>query len=96
MTGEINKGDAVIFEQYDGQPLLNGQIVVFNKDNKKIIHRIIDIQTLKGEEVYYTKGDANQQKDQDYITADDVIGIVKLRVIKIGWPTIWLSEIIKN
>jgi signal peptidase I len=93
MTGSINKGDAVIFEQYRGQELEEGQVIIFYKDNIQTIHRIEDIQLLNGETIYYTKGDNNQQKDDGYRIEQDIIGIVKFKLIYIGWPTIWVKQI---
>ena len=93
MTGSINKGDAVFFEQYRGQELEEGQVIIFYKDNIQTIHRIEDIQILNGETIYYTKGDNNQQKDDGYRLEKDIIGVVKFKLIYIGWPTIWVNEI---
>lgn len=96
MQGTIQKGDAVIFEKYDGQELQEGQIIIFNKDNVKTIHRIEKIQVKDNEYIYYTKGDNNEQIDEDYRTNDDIIGIVKLKILYIGWPTIMVNEIFNN
>lgn len=93
MTGSINKGDAIFFEQYNGQELEEGQIIVFYKDKIQTIHRIQDIQVLNGETIYYTKGDNNQQKDEEYRTENDIIGVVKFRLLYIGWPTIWIKQL---
>lgn len=96
MTGSINKGDAIIFEQYTGQELEEGQVIIFNKENVVTIHRIQDIQILNGDTIYYTKGDYNEQQDKGYRKSEDIIGVVKFRLINIGWPTIWLNEFITN
>jgi signal peptidase I len=93
MTGSINKGDAIIFEQYKGQELEEGQVIIFYKDNIQTIHRIQDIQLLNGETIYYTKGENNQQKDDGYRIEQDIIGVVKFKLIYIGWPTIWVKQL---
>lgn len=93
MAGSINKGDAIFFEQYRGQKLEEGQVIVFLKDNVQTIHRIDDIQILNGETIYYTKGDNNQQKDEGYRIEQDIKGIVKFRLLYIGWPTVWLNQL---
>ena len=92
MTGSINKGDAILFEQYKTQKLEEGQVIVFYKDGIQTIHRIQDIQILNGETIYYTKGDNNQQKDDGYRTEDEILGIVKFKLNYIGWPTIWVNQ----
>ena len=93
MTGSINKGDAVIFEQYKKQELYIGDVIIFILDKTPTIHRIVDIQTLNNEKIYYTKGDNNQDNDQGFRVESDIKGIVKFRVIYIGWPTLWVNEL---
>ncbi len=93
MAGTINKGDAVVFEQYHKQSLEKGQIIVFVKDNIKTIHCIEAIQIKNNETIYYTKGTNNQQQDEGYRTNQDIIGIVKFKIPGIGWPTIWLNDL---
>ena len=93
MTGSIDKGDAVIYEQYENQPINEGTIIIFEEEGRKIIHRVIDVQQLNGETIYYTKGDANQDKDDGYRTEKDIISIVKFRIIDIGWPTLMVNDL---
>ena len=93
MTGTIDKGDAVVFERYDKQELEDGQIIVFVKDNVKTIHSIESIVVKNNETIYYTKGTNNQQRDEGYRTDKDIIGVVKFKIIDIGWPTIWLNDL---
>lgn len=96
MTGSIDKGDAVFFEKYEGQELEKGKVIIFNKDNVTTIHRIVDVQTLNNEKIYFTKGDYNQQGDGGYRTKQDISGVVDFRIIEIGWPTIWVNDLFKN
>ena len=93
MTGTINKGDAVVFEQYSNQPINEGTVIVFDDGEKKVIHRVIDVQQLNEETIYYTKGDANQQNDDGYRTKNDIVAIVKFKVMYIGWPTIFINNL---
>ncbi len=93
MTGTINKGDAVVFESYDNQIISTGQVIIFEKNNMSIVHRVIDIKQVDGEYRYYTKGDANGQADEGYITNNEILGISKFRIIYIGYPTLWLRDI---
>jgi signal peptidase I len=95
MTGTLNVGDAIIYERYDGGQIQNGQIVIFDTKGFKTIHRIIKISNIDGETRYITKGDANKEQDKDYITKKDIVGLVKLRVKYIGWPTLWLRKLFK-
>ena len=93
MTGYLNKGDAIIYEQYQEQIIKKGQVIVFDSNNRKVIHRVIDITERNGEIRIYTKGDANETADPDYITTDDVIGVEVLKIKYLGYPTVWMREL---
>ena len=93
MTGTINKGDAVIYEQYKNQNIEEGQIVVFNYNGIPTIHRIVEINRVNGEYRYYTKGDANPYTDDGYSTITDIEGIVLFKVKYIGYPTLLLRQL---
>ena len=96
MTGEINKGDMIIYERYEDQPIQEGQIVVFLQNESRIVHRVVKIETVKGETRYYTKGDANETPDSGYRTRADIFGLTDVKLAYIGYPTLWLREIISN
>lgn len=96
MTGTINKGDAIIYETYQGDLLKNNKIIVFNNEDIKTIHRIVKVENINGEIRYYTKGDANQSMDNGYITSDQIIGTYKFRIQYIGYPTLWIRDIFKH
>jgi len=95
MTGEINKGDVIIYEQYDDQEIREGQIIVFSQQTNKIIHRVVRIEEIGGEVRYYTKGDANYAEDPGYRTEADIVGLTDLKVAYIGYPTLWLHELLE-
>lgn len=93
MTGTINKGDAVIYERYDKEKIVEGNVIIFNYNDIRTIHRVDEIKRVNGVNRYYTKGDANSKRDEGYITDDKIYGIVKLKVKYIGYPTLWLREL---
>lgn len=95
MTGTINKGDIAIFEKYDSdEDVETGDIIVFNRDGEKIVHRVIDQRIIESESRYYTKGDANQQEDDGYTKKEAIIGHVKGRIPYIGYLTLWVNNLI--
>ena len=96
MTGELNKGDIAIYEQYDDQEIEEGKVIVFSKHGKKVIHRVVDIAHINGQTRYYTKGDMNSELDVGYITDGDIIGLVELKLPYFGYPTLWLRELVKD
>jgi signal peptidase len=95
MTGELNQGDVAIFERLVDQPVIEGQVIAFEKDGTVIIHRVADIQTINGITRYYTKGDANEDLDAGFILRSNIIGLVNFKIPYIGYPTIWIRNIFK-
>ena len=93
MTGTIDKGDAVIFEKYNDQEIQKGQVIIFDYDGIQTVHRVDEIKIVNDEYRYYTKGDANEKRDESYITKDKIDGLVKFKIKYIGYPTLWIRSI---
>ena len=90
-------GDAVIFEKIELEEqsvIEKGMIICYKHGAKYVTHRVVDIVTKDSEMLYQTKGDNNKENDEYLVNAQDVVGIVKLRIKSIGWPTIWFQELI--
>lgn len=93
MTGEINKGDVVMYERFENQIIQEGQVIIFKVDKTTIIHRVVDIEVVNGQVRYYTKGDANENVDPGYITNSNIVGVTTFKIAYIGYPTIWIRDI---
>ena len=96
MTGELNKGDVVIFERYEKQTIEEGQVIVFEKNDSMIVHRVADIQIINGITRYYTKGDANDDVDAGYITSASIVGVADYKLPFFGYPTLWMRSLFKR
>jgi signal peptidase len=93
MTGELNRGDAIIFERYEDQTIEEGQVIVFEKGKNKVVHRVVEVQNINGVTRYYTKGDANEDNDAGYITRAEIIGLTDYKIPYVGMPTLWVREL---
>lgn len=93
MKGAINKGDIIIYQKSKDVKLED--VIVFQKEKFKIVHRVVDVKNINEEQRLYTKGDANPQKDDDYVTNKNYIGKVLFRIKYLGEPTLWLKNIFK-
>ena len=51
---------------------------------------------MDGERRYITKGDANEGNDSGYRTDSDIVGVVRLKVVYIGYPSLWLRQIMNK
>lgn len=93
MTGELNVGDVIVYERYEGQAIEEGDIFVFSKNNTLVVHRVVEITHVNSETRYYTKGDANETRDAGYVTAADIIGVTDFKVAYVGYPSLWMQRL---
>ena len=93
MTGAINKGDAIIYEVYDDQIIEEGDVLIFDKNGTTYVHRVIKIENVEGQIRYTTKGDANESADTGYVVGSNIIGIHRVKISFIGYPTLWINSI---
>lgn len=93
MTGSINKGDAILYRAYDDQKISVGDVIIFEKNGSRIVHRVVQINDVNGVVRYYTKGDSNTTVDEGYITKDNIYGLVEFRIKYVGYPTLWVREL---
>ena len=91
MEPKISKGDVVIVDK-NYNKINVGDVLAYNHDGKVIIHRIYRIVKNNDEYFIYTKGDANNDYDKYKVTEDLFIGIVKIKIPLIGYPTVLLNE----
>ncbi len=96
MTGEINKGDIIIYEEYGDQVIFEGLVIVFEKDSSVIVHRVEKIEIINGIKRYYTKGDANEDPDAGFITEGNIIGVVNYKLPFLGYPSLWIRNLFKR
>jgi len=93
MTGTIDKGDVIVYKEIEKNEKVNeGDVVIFNKNGSRVVHRVVQITKVNNVYRYYTQGDANPTMDVWYVVDNEIIGKVKFKIIKIGFPTIWLNE----
>ncbi len=92
MQKYLTIGDTILFEKYKKQTIDKGDIIIYNRDNRNIIHRVVEINVFNGENVYRTKGDNNDTIDKGYVYRKDIVGIVITRIKYIGYPSIWLKK----
>lgn len=92
MSGSIEKGDIVVFKSTKDNIKVD-DVIVFKKDDIRVVHRVNKIRNVNNEFRYYTKGDANITPDEKYVTDNELMGKVLFRIRYIGQPTLWLREL---
>lgn len=99
MSPAIEKGDVIILKSMKNEEtrkIKKGDVLVYNHDNKIIVHRVIK-KSNNGETISFkTKGDYNNAKDSWTVKQEEVIGIVKFRIRWVGMPTVALNELLNK
>ena len=99
MSPAIEKGDVIVLKSMkneEARKIKKSDVLVYNHDNKIIVHRVIK-KSNNGETISFkTKGDYNNAKDSWTVKQEDVIGIVKIRIRWIGMPTVALNELLNK
>lgn len=95
MVPTIHVGDLLVLQGRTEEGLQVGDIIVYVDDwnPNPIVHRIVEIEDIEGTLHYYTKGDANAQRDPGSRTIDEVVGEVVLIIPWIGYVSLWLKEL---
>lgn len=91
-----NRGDVVIIEKVNAKSVKNLKkydIIEYKLDNIIVAHRITYIEKHNdGTRLYITKGDNNNVADKEKVTPDQINGIVKFKIPKVGYPSVWLND----
>jgi len=100
MSPHIHVGDFVIVERLDDEgiaELEEGDVLVFEMTGRVIVHRIVAVgMGTHGQPTFVTQGDANNAPDAWVVEKEEVIGTTRLRMPMIGYPTLWVHEILRG
>lgn len=94
----IYRGDTIIVKKIKEEEINKlevGDIIVYKKENKIIVHRIYSIIETGENKFIQTKGDNNKSPDNYLVELKEVIGTTDKVIKYIGYPTVWLSETFK-
>lgn len=90
-----DRGDVIVYEKIKDSDLKNidkNSIIIYRIGNQLVAHRVVNVIKENGKTYYQTKGDNNNAVDSNYVKPENVIGIYKIHIKFIGYPSIWLSE----
>lgn len=96
MDPTFSKGDGVLIYKTGVDNIDIGDVLVFKKGQIVISHRVINKVNYDNHVYFYTKGDANLTNDDGYVDQNDVIGKVNSVVKYIGWPTVFINELLRK
>lgn len=77
MTPEFREGDMIFLKETDPSTLQVGDVICYYGDDNKdtaVTHRIVEIHEQEGQNVFITRGDANNTEDRIAVTYEMVQG----------------------
>ena len=84
METQISAGDIVVVKEIDTNELKKGDIIAFKDGNIVITHRIDEVTEIDGKTQYITKGDNNSTQDIGYVSPEQVEGVFKFKIARLG------------
>lgn len=88
----IEIGDLIFVGKAVPSELEVGDVITFMQGSTAVTHRIIDITTGEdGKRLFHTKGDANNTADTEPVLEDQIVGIYKGRIPKVGDLAIFMQ-----
>lgn len=96
MENVLYVGDVVIIKKCGVNDINVGDIIEYQMDNFTIVHRVNRKIQKDGEFYFYTKGDNNNTEDPKVVKEEQIIGKAIFKIKYIGWPAVWLHNLINN
>lgn len=84
METEIYSGDLAIVKEVAVEEIKENDIIAFKDNNIVVTHRVIDIIEEDGIKKYKTKGDNNNIEDNGYVLGEQIEGLYKFRIGRLG------------
>lgn len=93
MYPEIEVGDVVIVKKCEINDIKEGDVIEYQIEGQKIVHRVTKIEVEKNILKITTKGDNNNSEDANPVYQEQLIGKVVFKVKYIGLPSTWLNKL---
>ncbi|ACV11488.1 peptidase S26B, signal peptidase [Halorhabdus utahensis DSM 12940] len=86
MSPTIDAGSVVYVADVTPDRLSENEIITYRRGSENpVTHRIVEVVERDGQELYRTKGDANEGPDPTLVSADQVIGRVAFSIPYMGY-----------
>lgn len=95
MLPTYSRGDVIIYEKMssdDLKKLEKNSIIVYRVENQMVAHRVVNVIQDNGTIKFQTKGDNNNGPDTDLVAINQIVGVYRLHLKYIGYPSVWLND----
>ncbi|WP_049969918.1 signal peptidase I [Haladaptatus cibarius] len=86
MNPTIDAGDVVIVRDVAPEFIESGDVITFQREQDSVptTHRVVEVIHADGEPQFQTQGDANEEPDQQLVSAGEVTGAVWFHIPLVG------------
>ncbi|MFW5949996.1 MAG: signal peptidase I, partial [archaeon] len=89
MSPSIGAGSVVFVGEVSTEDIEKGDVITFERSAQsppeRVTHRVVEVVEQDGDRTFRTKGDANENQDQELVSADQFVGRVQFHVPLIGY-----------
>ena len=93
MGPALDVGDIAVITEVSADAIGEGDIIQFVDGRKSVIHRVVGVQD-NDSLVFITKGDGNDSPDLNPVYPNQIQGIVKFRIPKVGWIAVGIKNLL--
>lgn len=95
MKPYFERGDIVVYKKIKNvNDLKINDVICYQLDDIKVMHRIVNIDIIDNKKYFSTKGDNLIAKDALKVKEEQIIGTIEFTIPGLGYPSVWLYEIL--
>ena len=95
MNPYFERGDIIIYKKIDNiNNIKINDIICYQLDNIKVMHRVVKIETINNKKYFTTKGDNLLSNDPLKVKEEQIIGTITMSIPRLGYPSVWLYELL--
>jgi len=86
MSPVLEAGDMILTKLTDPEDVKPGDIITYwASESTLVTHRVIEIVDKGGEKAFRTKGDANNVEDGEFVSAEQLVGVMVYKLPYAGY-----------
>ena len=96
MHPEIESGDLIICNTAKAEDVEKNDVISFfdpaGNGTSIVTHRVIEIVEEDGKTLFRTRGDNNNTEDKELVSAENLVGIYKMRIAGVGHVAMFMQS----
>lgn len=91
----FERGDIIVYKKVKNiNDIKENDIICYQLNNIKVMHRVIKIENINNKKYFTTKGDNLLSNDPLKVKEEQIIGTIIFTIPRLGYPSVWLYELL--